>query len=42
MGTDLSGAPGTDARRRDGLLEVVRSRGVRAPCGRWYVIRAEQ
>ncbi len=42
MGTDLSGAPGTDAKFWDGFLEVVRAQGVRAPYDRWYAIRAEQ
>jgi hypothetical protein len=42
MGTNLSGAPGTDAKFWDGFLEAVRAQGVRAPYDRWYVIRAEQ
>jgi len=39
MGTDQSGAAGTDAKFWDSFLEVVRAQGVRAPYGRWYMIR---
>jgi hypothetical protein len=42
MDTDLSGAPGTDAKFSGGFLEAVRAQGVRAPYDRWYVIRGEQ